>query len=73
MKKTFLGIAGVLSVLTVLNANAATNSGARAASSANLSGAPATRTREKVNYQKYQTRTTTKTYESKDDGDLYYT
>ncbi|MBO5739597.1 MAG: hypothetical protein J6R52_00830 [Alphaproteobacteria bacterium] len=73
MKKTFLGIAGVLSVLTVLNANAATNSGARAASSANLSGAPATRTREKVNYQKYQTRTTTKTYESKDTGDLYYT
>ena len=73
MKKTFLGIAGVLSVLTVLNANAATNSGARAASSANLSGAPATRSREKVNYQKYQTRTTTKTYESKDTGDLYYT
>ena len=73
MKKTFLGIVGVLSVLTVLNANAATNSGARAASSANLSGAPATRSREKVNYQKYQTRTTTKTYESKDTGDLYYT
>ena len=73
MKKTFLGIAGVLSVLTVLNANAATNSGARAASSVDLSGAPATRTREKVNYQKYQTRTTTKTYEEKDSGDLYYT
>ncbi len=73
MKKTFFGIAGVLSVLTVLNANAATNSGARAASSVDLSGAPATRTREKVNYQKYQTRTTTKTYESKDSGDLYYT
>lgn len=73
MKKTLFGIVGVLSVLAVLDANAVTNSGVRAASSADLSGAPATRAREKVNYQKYQTRTTKKTYETKDSGDLYYT
>ncbi len=73
MKKTFVGIVGVLSVLAVLDANAATNSGARAGSSVNLTSAPATRTREKVNYQKYKTRTTTKTYETKDAADLYYT
>ncbi len=73
MKKTLFGIMGLLSVLTVLDANAATNFGARSASSADLSGAPAVRTREKVNYQKYQTRTTTKTYETKDAADLYYT
>ncbi|MBQ2017195.1 MAG: hypothetical protein II208_01555, partial [Alphaproteobacteria bacterium] len=73
MKKTLFGIVGVLSVLAVLDAGAATNSGTRAASSVNLSSAPATRTREKVNYQKYKTRTTTKTYEKKDAADLYYT
>ncbi len=72
MKKTLFGVVGVLSVLAVLDANAATNFGARAASSADLTGAPATRTRETVNYQKYKTRTTTKTYETKDAADLYY-
>jgi len=73
MKKTFFGIVGVLAILGAGGAEAATNSGMRAASSADLSGAPATRSREKVNYQKYKTRTTTKTYETKDAGDLYYT
>lgn len=73
MKKTFFGIVGVLAILGAVGAEAATNSGMRAASSADLSGAPATRSREKVNYQKYKTRTTTKTYETKDAGDLYYT
>ena len=52
---------------------AATNSGMRAASSADLSGAPAVRARENVNYEKYQTRSTTTTYQSRDAGDLYYT
>lgn len=52
---------------------AATNSGMRAASSADLSGAPAVRARENVNYEKYQTRSTTTTYRSRDAGDLYYT
>ena len=50
----------------------ATNSGVRGASSADLTGAPATRTRENVNYKKYQTRTTTRTYKASDGGDLYY-
>lgn len=52
---------------------AATNSGTRAASSVDLTGAPATRTRTNVNYQKYETRTSSKTYDSKDAKNLYYT
>ena len=52
---------------------AATNTGMRAASSADLSGAPAVRARQNVNYEKYQTRSTTTTYKSRDAGDLYYT
>lgn len=52
---------------------AATNIGARAASSADLSGAPAVRSRDNVNYEKYQTRSTTTTYTARDAGDLYYT
>ncbi len=73
MKKSLSVIFGVLAAAWAVNADAATNWGARAGSSADLSGAPATRTREKVNYEKYQTRTLTKTYEEKDAGDLYYT
>ena len=52
---------------------AATNSGMRAASSADLTGGPATRTRQNVTDQKYETRTSTRTYDMKDAGDLYYT
>jgi hypothetical protein len=73
MKKSLSVIVGLLVTLGAVGADAATNWGTRAGSSADLSGAPATRTREKVNYEKYQTRTLTKTYESKDAGDLYYT
>ena len=51
---------------------AATNVRPRAASSADLTGAPAVRSRDNVNYQKYQTRSTTTTYQSRDAGDLYY-
>ncbi|MCM1294545.1 MAG: hypothetical protein NC311_03215 [Muribaculaceae bacterium] len=51
----------------------ATNYGTRAASSADLSGAPAVRERNNVNYEKYQTRTTTRVYETEDAGNLYYT
>ncbi len=72
MKKLGSVFVGLLTALAVVNADAATNWGTRAGSSADLSGAPATRTRENVNYEKYQTRTLTKTYESKDAGDLYY-
>lgn len=51
----------------------ATNYGTRAASSADLSGMPAVRERNNVNYEKYQTRTTTRVYETEDAGNLYYT
>lgn len=51
---------------------AATNTGARAASSADLSSAPAVRARSNVNYNKYQTRSTTQTYKSTDGGNMYY-
>ncbi len=52
---------------------AATNSGTRAASSADLTGAPAVRTRTNVNYEKYQTRSTTRTYDAGQGKNLYYT
>ena len=66
MKKqlSLLGLAVALA--GVLPADAATNWGTRAGSSADLTGAPAVRTRENVDYAKYQTRTTTKTYEVQD-------
>lgn len=73
MKKSLSLFVGLLVAMGAVSAEAATNWGTRAGSSADLSGAPATRTREKVNYEKYQTRTLTKTYEAKDAGDLYYT
>ena len=73
MKKSLSVFVGLLVALGAVSADAATNWGTRAGSSVDLSGAPATRTREKINYEKYQTRTLTKTYESKDAGDLYYT
>lgn len=60
---TMLGMSPVL---------AATNFGARAASSADLTGAPAERARTNVNYEKYQTRTSTRTYDVKDGKNLYY-
>ena len=52
---------------------AATNSGLRAASSADLTGAPAVRERTQVNYEKYTTRTSTKTYDQADAKNIYYT
>ena len=73
MKKSLSLFVGLLVAMGAVSAEAATNWGTRAGSSADLSGAPATRTREKVNYEKYQTRTLTKTYEAQDAGDLYYT
>ncbi|MBP3340262.1 MAG: hypothetical protein J6L47_01175 [Alphaproteobacteria bacterium] len=73
MKKSLSLFVGLLVAMGAVSAEAATNWGTRAGSSADLSSAPATRPREKVNYEKYQTRTLTKTYEAKDAGDLYYT
>ena len=72
MKKPIVILAGALAVLAGTNAMAETNWGTRSGSVANLSDAPATRERQNINYEKYQTRTTTRTYEQKDAGDLYY-
>ena len=71
MKKQLSVIIGALAILATTNSYAETNLGTRAASSANLSGSPSTRTRETVNYKKYTTQK--KTYTTKDSGDLYYT
>ena len=71
MKKQLSVIIGALAILSTSNAYSDTNWGTRAGSSANLSGTPSTRTRENVNYKKYQT--TTRTYTTRDSGDLYYT
>lgn len=51
---------------------AATNSGMYGASSADLTGAPSVRTTPEVNYEKYETRTTSNTYATKSDKELYY-
>lgn len=73
MKRSVSLFLGALVAFGAVSADAATNSGTRVASSANLSSAPAVRKRENVNYEKYQTRTLTKTYEASDADDLYYT
>ena len=52
---------------------AATNFGTRAGSSVDLTGQPAVRERTQVNYEKYETRTTAKTYDQKDAKNIYYT
>ncbi len=54
-------------------AGAATNFGTRAGSSVDLTGAPATRTRTNVDYEKYQTRTLSRTYDASDAKNMYYT
>lgn len=72
MKKQLSVIIGALAILATTNSYAETNWGTRSGSSANLSSAPSTRTRENVNYKKYQT--TKRTYTTQDSGsDLYYT
>ncbi len=73
MKKHTSLFVVLATLIGAMPAVAATNTGARVASSADLTGAPATRTRTKVNYEKYETRTTAKTYDSKDAKNLYYT
>ena len=70
MKKHLSVIIGALAILSAHDAPAATNWGTRAGSSADLTGAPSTRTRESINYKKYKTQTSG--YKSTDSGDLYY-
>lgn len=72
MKKQLSLAVCAAALLGMIPAVAATNFGTRAGSSADLTSGPATRSNEKVNYSKYQTRTTTKTYEASDAGNLYY-
>ena len=71
MKKQLSVIIGALAILSANDASAATNWGTRAGSSANLSSAPSTRTRENINYNKY--RTNNSTYKSSNSGEMYYT
>ncbi len=73
MKKRLSLIISALAVLGLSDAGAATNWGTRAGSSADLTNAPATRTRETVNYKKYKTNTGVKTQTKTDSSDLYYT
>lgn len=72
--KKHLSLFAVVAVLFGVNpVLAETNSGARAASSADLTSGPAVRERTQVNYEKYTTRSTTKTYDQADAKNLYYT
>lgn len=73
MKKRLSLIISALAVLGLSDAGAATNWGTRAGSSADLTNAPATRTRETVNYKKYKTNTGVKAQTKTDSSDLYYT
>jgi len=72
MKKS-LSLFGLMAAIAVSPALAATNSGMYGASSADLTGAPAVRERTQVNYEKYTTRTSTKTYDQADAKNIYYT
>ena len=73
MKKQLSLLAVAAALVSVAPAYSATNMGARAGSSAELSGAPATRTRQSVDYAKYQTRSNTSTYQRQDGKNIYYT
>ncbi|MBP5707391.1 MAG: hypothetical protein J6W79_00150, partial [Alphaproteobacteria bacterium] len=73
MKKQIAFMVSAVALASVMPAYSATNSGTRAGSSANLSSAPATRTRQNVDYAKYQTRSNTATYTRQDGKNIYYT
>lgn len=67
----FVAVVAVLGVTPVWSA---TNTGMRGASSADLTGGPAARQKpSNVNYEKYETRSSTKTYTQKDGNNIYYT
>lgn len=73
MKKQLSLLAVAVALVGIAPSYAETNWGTRAGSSADLSSAPATRTRQSVNYNKYQTRSNTATYERQDGKNIYYT
>lgn len=72
MKKQISLFVYAFTILAIMPAFADTNFGTRAASSVDLTGQPAVRERTQVNYQKYETRSSTKTYDEKDASNLYY-
>ena len=72
MKKQ-ISVFVLAALVGIAPAVAATNSGTRAASSVDFSSQPAVRAHTNVNYQKYQTRTTTRTYNSTTGKNTYYT
>lgn len=61
-----------VAIFGMSNVWAATNTGFSGASTADLIGSPETRTKTSVNYEKYETRSTSKTYAVKDNNDIYY-
>ena len=71
MTKSLSLVVGALVAFGAFDAGAATNWGTRSGSVATLGGAPAVREQQNVNYEKYQTRTVTRTYEASDGADLY--
>lgn len=73
MKKQMSLFIWAVAMLGMSPVLAATNTGARAASSVDFSNQPASRARTNVNYQKYQTRTTTRTYDTNAAKNTYYT
>jgi len=73
MKKQLSLLIGAAALISALPAYAETNWGSRAGSSVDLSSAPATRTRQNVNYSKYQTRSSAATYQRQDGKNIYYT
>ncbi len=72
MKKHMSWFIGAFAMVAALPAVAANNIGTRAASSVDLTNGPATRERANVNYEKYETRTTTRTYNAADGKNIYY-
>ncbi len=73
MKKQMSLFVWAVAVFGMAPVFAATNSGMSGASSADLTGMPGTRARTSVNYEKYETRSSTKTYATKDNKGIYYT
>ena len=71
--KTNVSLVGLFAAFLAMPAVAATNFGTRAVSSVDLSGAPAVRERTQINYEKYETRTSTKTFDAADAKNIYYT
>jgi hypothetical protein len=72
MKKQMSLFIWAVAVFGMAPVFAATNSGVYSASSADLSGAPSVRSNATVNYEKYETRSSTKTYAVKDGKNIYY-